>query len=142
MTTVLKEKLWAYIVQNNPDVMLHLQEEHAVAGYLQEKVNSVVPMAEQLLAEGNPLYIIEELCLNTMTEDLQPSKYNYIRSVLEDEFNRDYERMKENGTLTYEIINLMEACKNIFHDFDFSQENEDDRYLRYAITGQVQAYLA
>jgi hypothetical protein len=105
-------------------------------------VNAVLPMVEQLLGEGRPPYIIEELCLNAMTEELQPSRYQYIRSVIEEEFNGDYERMKENGTLTYEVVNLIETCKGIFSDFDFNSENETNRHLRYAIIGQVHDYLA
>jgi len=141
MQSVLTEKLWAYIVHNNPDLMISLQEDYSVTRYLEEKVNAVLPMVEQLLGEGRAPYIIEELCLNAMTEELQPSRYQYIRSVIE-EFNGDYERMKENGTLTYEVVNLIETCKGIFSDFDFNSENETNRHLRYAIIGQVHDYLA
>jgi hypothetical protein len=137
MESVLKDKLWAYIVYNNPDLMISLQESYSVSQYLDEKVNAVLPMAELLLGEGKPQYVIEELCLNAMTAELKPSRYQYIRSVIEEEFPREYERMKENGTLTYEVVNLIEVCKDIFSDFDFSSENESNRHLRYAIIGQV-----
>lgn len=142
MQSMLMEKLWTYVVHNNPDLMLSLQESNSVTGYLEEKVNAVMPMAAQLLDEGRPQYIIEELCFNVMTEELKPSRYQYIRSVIEEEFNSDYLRMKENGTLTYEVVNLIEACKSIFSDFDFNGENEANRHLRYAIIGQVHDYLA
>lgn len=142
MQSVLTEKLWAYIVHNNPDLMISLQEDYSVTRYLEEKVNAVIPMVEQFLVEGKPPYVIEELCLNAMTVELQPSRYHYIRSVIEEEFNGDYERMKENGTLTYEVVNLIETCKGIFSDFDFNSENETNRHLRYAIIGQVHNYLA
>lgn len=142
MQSMLTEKLWAYIVHNNPDLMLSLQEDYSVTRYLEEKVGAVMPMAAQLLSEEKPQYIIEELCLQAMTEDLKPSRYQYIRSVIEEEFNNDYLRMKENGTLTYEVVNLIEACKSIFSDFDFNSENEENRHLRYAIIGQVHDYLA
>lgn len=142
METVLKEKLWAYIVHNNPDLMISLQESDSVSQYLHEKVNAVMPLVEQFFGEGKPQYVIEELCLNTMTEELKPSRYQYIRSVIEEEFPQNYERMKENGTLTYEVVNLVEVCKDIFSDFDFNSENESNRHLRYAIIGQVHNYLA
>ncbi|MCH5684011.1 DUF1896 family protein [Niabella sp. W65] len=142
MQSKLTEKLWAYIVHNNPDLMLSLQEDYSVTRYLEEKVAAVMPMAEQFLIEEKPQYIIEELCLQAMTDDLKPSRYQYIRLVIEEEFNGDYMRMKENGTLTYEVVNLIEACKSIFSDFDFNSENEANRHLRYAIIGQVHDYLA
>jgi hypothetical protein len=142
MQSMLTEKLWAYIVHNNPDLMLSLQEDYSVTRYLENKVAAVMPMAVQFLSEEKPQYIIEELCLQAVTEDLKPSRYQYIRSVIEEEFNDDYLRMKENGTLTYEVVNLIEACKSIFSDFDFNSENEANRHLRYAIIGQVHDYLA
>ena len=141
MQRMLTKKLWTYIVHNNPDLMLHLQESCSVTRYLEEKVNAVMPMVAQLLDEGRPQYIIEELCFNAMTEELKPSRYQYIRSIIENEFTADYERMKENGTLTYEVVNLIEACKGIFSDFEFNDENEANRHLRYAIIGQVHDYL-
>ena len=142
MQSMLMQKLWTYIVHNNPDLMLSLQESYSVTRYLEEKVNTVIPMAAELLDEGRPQYIIDEICLNAMTEELKPSRYQYIRSVIEEEFNADYERMKENGTLTYEVVNLIETCKSIFSGFEFNSENEANRHLRYAIIGQVYDYLA
>lgn len=142
METVLKEKLWAYIVHNNPDLMISLQERQSINQYLDEKVNEVMPMAERLSGEGKPQYLIEELCLNAMTAELKPSRYHYIRSVLEEEFPNEYERMKDNGTLTYEVVNLIAQCKDIFIDFDFSRENEADRHLRHAIIARIHSHLA
>jgi hypothetical protein len=141
MQSMLKEKLWAYIVHNNPELMVSLQEYFSVTKYLEEKVNGIMPMAERLLSENRPLYAIAEICLDSMTEELKPSRYLYIRSVIEEEFNQDYERLKENGVLTYEVINLIEVCKGIFNDFGFSRENEENRHLKYAIIGEVQQYL-
>lgn len=141
MQNMLKGKLWAYVIENNPDLILSLQEDYSIARYIEAKVNGIMPMAEQLFAEGHPFYVIGELCMDAMTADLKPSRYQYILKVLEEEFPWDYERMKESGTLTYEIVNLIEACKDIFSDFDFNTENEDNRHLRYAIIGQVHEYL-
>lgn len=141
MQGMLKEKLWSYIVQNNPELMVSLQEDFYVTKYLEEKVNGVMPFAENLLSQNRPLYTIEEICLDNMTEELKPSRYLYISSVIEEEFNMDYERWRESGVLTYEVINLIEACKDIFNDFGFSLENEEDRHLKYAIIGQINEYL-
>ncbi|TRW20814.1 hypothetical protein FMM05_20860 [Flavobacterium zepuense] len=141
MQSQLKEKLWAYIVHNNPDLMISLQEDYSVTKYLEEKVRSILPMAEGLLAEGKPQYAIEELCLNAMTEGLKPSKFLYIRLVIEEEFPDDFDRLKENGVLTYEVVNLIAACKEVFEAFDFNQENQDNRHLRYAVIAQVHDYL-
>ncbi|TRW21954.1 DUF1896 domain-containing protein [Flavobacterium zepuense] len=141
MQSQLKEKLWAYIVHNNPDLMITLQEDYSVTKYLEEKISNILPMAEAFLAEGKPQYAIEELCLNAMTEGLKPSKFLYIRSVIEEEFPDDFERLKENGVLTHEVVNLIAVCKEVFEAFDFKEENQDNRHLRYAVIAQVHDYL-
>lgn len=141
MQAKLKEKLWAYIVQNNPELMFSLQEDYTVSRYLEEKVDGIMPMVEELLSQKKPLYVIEELCLNAMSQELKPSKFLYIREVLEEEFPEDYHRLREDGLLTYEVINMMEVCKDTFESFNFSIENEDQRHLRYAIIAQVHDYL-
>lgn len=137
MQQILRETLWTYIVQNNPDLMIRLQETHGVTKYLEEKVNAVMPVVLELLAENKPQYVIEELCMDTLTKDLRPSRFLYILSVLEEEFVTDYERLRDSGTLTYEVINMMEACNGIFDELQFSSENEEERHIRYAIIGQV-----
>ncbi len=141
MQQILREKLWAYIVQNNPDLMIRLQEARGVTKYLEEKINAVMPLVAGLLSESKPQYVIEDLCMDTLTKELRPSRFLYIRSVLEEEFVRDYERPRDTGTLTYEILNMMEACKGIFDELQFSSENEDARHIRYAVIGQVHDYL-
>ncbi len=62
MQNVLMQKLWTYIVHNNPDLLFKLQEEYSVAQYLEEKVSNVMPILIRLLSEERPQYVIEELC--------------------------------------------------------------------------------
>lgn len=47
MQEILKEKLWMYIVRNNADLMLNLQQDYSVTDYLEEKVNGIQPLASQ-----------------------------------------------------------------------------------------------
>jgi len=141
MQNLLMEKLRAYIAGNNPDLLVSLQGNFSVTQYLEDKVALAMPMVEQLIAEGKPSYIIEELSMNELTADLRPSKFNYIKNILEEEFADDYKRLAETGVLTYEIINLIETCKEVFETFEFSEANEDDRFLRYAIIAELHDYL-
>jgi len=141
MQEMLKEKLWTYIVHNNPDLMLNLQQDFSVTSYLEMKVFNVWPLVSQLLAENNPEYVIEELCMEELTKDLRPSKFNYIHGVLEDEFEEDFLRIKESGMLTYEIINLITESETVFETLGFMQDNEQDRMLRYAIAGTIRQYM-
>ena len=140
MQEVLFEKLHQYIAENNPDLLIALQEKGNVSGYLREKIAEIDLLVNELLAVGTPAYIIEERCMDELTKELRPSKFNYLISVLEEEFEVDYFKLKRSGLLTYEVINLIENCKPVFETFDFTLENEN-RYLRYAIIGAVKEYL-
>lgn len=141
MQTILIGKLREYIINNNPNLLINLQTDFSFDQYLAEKVHHVQPLLEELLAEGKPAYIIEEVCLDEMTKDLRPSKFNYISSVLEEEFERDFLLMKKINTLTYEIMNLINECESVFEILGFTEDTEDSRDLRYAVTGTIQQYL-
>ncbi len=141
MQEILITKLHKYILENNLDLVIALQEKDNVEGYLKEKVSSIDALLTQLMIEDTPAYIIEERCMDTLTQDLRPSKFNYLASVLEDEFESEYFRLKENGTLTYEVINLIELCNPVFEAIGFTEDNENDRHLRYAITGAIEGYF-
>ena len=141
MQEILKEKLWTYIGRNNADLMLNLQQDFSVTSYIEEMVNGIQSLATQLLVENKPGYIIEELCMEEMINDLRPSKFNYIRNVLEDEFEQDFLRIKESGLLTYEIANMISESETVFETLGFTEVNEQDRILRYAIAGMIRQYL-
>lgn len=141
MQTILIEKLRSYIVQNNLDLLLKLQQDFSVTQYLEDKVAAIEPLLNQWIAEDKPQYIIEELCMNELTRELRPSKFNYIKEILEEDFLQAYKDFRDKGVLTYEITNMIEACNPVFEKIGFTEENEDDPALRYAIMGTIQEYL-
>ena len=121
MKTLLKEKLWWYIIKNLPELMFELQEGYQVAAYLNDKV--------------------EEICLQHLTAEYGPSKFNFIRETLEDEFPAEYAELDKSGLLTCEILNMMESCNDLFEAFSFSHATEDNRLLRYAVIAELHDYL-
>lgn len=141
MKTTLKEKLWDYIIENNPELMFSLQEDYSVQQYLDDKISAISPQLEQWKEEGLPPYIIEEQAMLRLTADLRPSRFHYIREVLETEFEQSFLEFKESGTLTYEVVNLVDACKEVFEAIGFSEQNLQSRRLRYAIIGTIAQYL-
>ncbi len=141
MQEILIVKLHQYILHNNLDLLITLQEKGNAESYLKGKVLSIDTLFHELIAEGVPAYLIEERCMDVLTQDLRPSKYNYLTSVLEEEFQSDYSRLKKNGTLSFEVINLIESCNPVFETIGFTEDNENDRHLRYAITGTIQEYF-
>jgi hypothetical protein len=127
-------------VNNHLDLLISLQEDHRLMPYLTQKVASVKEFSENLTVENRPSYVIEALCMEELTKDLRPSRFNYMKELLEKEFEPVYRRMKDSGILTYEIINLIGACEPIFEVFGFSEENEDDKEMRYAVMRMVSEY--
>ncbi len=141
MHNLLKQKLQAYIQQNNPELMLRLADSFSVNTYLEDKVSKVMPSVLRMLGENKEGYAIEELALNELTEDLRPSRFNYLRETLRDEFPNEYFAFKKVGVLTYETINLTGLCKELFDSFPFTDDTEEDRFLRYAIIAKISEYL-
>lgn len=141
MQELLIQKLHQYIIANNPDLLIELQGSSSVTSYLQNKVAGIEEMLEQLLSDKTPEYIIEEICVEVLTRDLRPSRYNYIKEIMEDDFTKQYEQFRDDGIATTEIINLIQLCGSVFDDLNFSSENEDNMFIRYAITGQISEYL-
>jgi hypothetical protein len=141
MIQQLKEKLWAYIIENNPELMYELQEKYGVDDYLDGKISTVMPAALKLTQEGQTSDAVLELSLNQLTEDLKPSRYHYILTVLSEEFESQHDKLKESGLLGYEAANLVGYCEPTFSAFKFSAENEDHKQIYLAITGMVAEYF-
>jgi hypothetical protein len=141
MKEQLTQKLHAYLVNYHLDLLIALQEEHRLAHYISSKVDSVTELYESLQAENRPAYVIDALCLEELTRDLRPSRFNYMSELLEQEFEKDYRRMRDSGILTYELINLIGACEPVFEVFGFGGESEDGKELKYAVMGMIAEYL-
>ena len=133
-------KLLEYIRENNPDLLFQLEEDGKVTEYLSDKISTVSALIKQVDI-GEPAYIIEDACMDVLTQDLRPSKFNYISNLLQEKFESAYNQLQESGTLKFEVINLINQCQSVFDDLNFSEENEDNQFLRYAILGTISEYL-
>jgi len=139
MKGILINKLHQYIRENNPGLLLQLEQDGKVSEYLSNKVNTSDALINEY--KDQPAYIIEEACMDELTKDLRPSKYNYINQILEEEFEDTYQQLQNSGTLKFEVINLISQCQPVFETIGFTEENEDSSELRNAITGTVSEYL-
>ena len=141
MNEKLIEKLWDYIIENNPDLMFSLQEDYSVRSYLDDKVNTIQLQLEQWQHEDLPPDLIEERSMEALTKDLKPSKFHYIRNILEEEFETEFSQFKEAGTLTYHVVNIIEASKEIFEAIKFSEHNKGSRRLRKVIIATITKHI-
>jgi Domain of unknown function (DUF1896) len=136
MQEVLVSKLLEYLRDNNPDILFALEAEDKLRLWLYSKAESVESLWQQMETDKQPAYIIEEACLNELTRELRPSRYNYIINLLEQEFEQEYKLLQQSGLLQNEAVNMISYCDSVF-----AEENEDNRFIRYAISGMISEYL-
>jgi hypothetical protein len=141
MRDKLIQKMHDFLLRNYPEIMVPLQQKGEVTKYLTERIDSFGDLPEVLLQEGKPIHIVEEICLKALEQELGPSKFNYLVSVLLEEFEKEYYRWLGSGILTFEVINLIEDCTPYFEALAFGEGNDDNKRLRYAIIGTIQEYL-
>lgn len=141
MRHTLMTRLHAWMIQHCPHVLIDLQQQYQVSDYLANKANSIAELLNGLMETGHPDYIIIEQCMLELTEELLPSRYDYLHQLVEEEFPEEFYRWKQSGILTYELCNLLNYCNPSFDLLEFNADNEDDRELYYTITGTVSNYL-
>jgi hypothetical protein len=140
MREILIQKLLLYMQENNPELLIQLEEESRVKDYLLKKVGMVDSLINEQ-DDDQPAYILETACMDILTLDLKPSRYQYISKVLEEEFEDYYEKLELAGLIKFEAINLLDSCKQVFDDFGFNTQSEDNWLLRYLIIGSISEYL-
>lgn len=141
MKEILISRLLEYVRDNNPDLLFALEAEDKLRLWLYSKADSVEQLWKQMEADKQPGYIIEETCIAELTRELKPSKYNYILNILQEEFENDYNWLHQSGLLQHEVVNMVGYCDAVFNDLKFSEENEENRFIRYAICGAMGEYL-
>jgi hypothetical protein len=137
MQELLKLKLRDFLSQNRPDLLISLQQTGTTGDYLDDKVSLIDGLAERLLEEGKPPYLITELCMAALTADLAPSPFHLLEEILEEDFLPMADTLRVNGLLPYELINLLAVCAPVFEELG---TDEDNRMLRFALTGTIQDY--
>ena len=142
MEDQLKEMLWKYVLENNPELMFSLQDNYAVGHYLDNKVASIKKEIEDWTEKGYPKRVIEILSLELLTKDLKPSRFHYIKQLLQKDFYTQYLVFQEKGTLTYEVITLIELCAEAFDAIKFSNTSQNSPRLYKVIKLITDKYLS
>lgn len=137
----LKQKLYKYVERNNPDILNDLGEVHVIGIYIENKVAGIANLLKQLKESNTPLHILEDLCMEKLTKDLKPSRYNYIMSILEENFEFAHQQLQKSGILEYEVSNMIACCEPLFQAFGFTVESEDNRQLKHAVIATIDKCL-
>lgn len=141
MRDLLLTSLFQYVKDNHPDLFFELGDDSNILKWLSDKVSTVTPLVQQLKKKYKLESQILEVCMDTLTKALGPSRYNYICLLLEEEFEATHRQFVQVGILRFEAVNLVAYCRSVFDDLQFSEENEDNRFTRYAIIGTIKEYL-
>ena len=141
MQGTLINNLYHYIRENNPEVLMALEDSGSVLQYLSDKVSTVELLLEQLTNEKKQVSVTEALCMDFLTRELKPSKYTYIVHILKTEFYYTYRQFIESGLLVSEVGNIIKCCEPVFDALHFSEENKENTFLQYAISGIMIRYF-
>lgn len=68
----------------------------------------------------------------------EQQQFDYLKEILEEEFETDYWRFHELSILETELENIRTKCQPLFDEMGF---DEDDRMLCYAVMGTIAEYL-
>ncbi|MES2063418.1 MAG: hypothetical protein V4456_15935 [Bacteroidota bacterium] len=81
-----------------------------------------------------------ELMLETEGREALGLRYDYIATILEEEFEETWLRFFSASILHYEVLNLVTVCSGLMRDTGFPA-NEDSRFLRYSVIAAITDYL-
>jgi hypothetical protein len=137
----LIEKTRSYLVKYHPDIVLSPPNDLTLAAYIGDLAERLKPSLQEQISAGKSIYQAESACVETLAEILGPSKTDYIKAILKEEFTDEFERLEQSGVLTSELIGMSAYCKTAFETFEFSTANLKDTHLRHAIIFEVFNYL-
>jgi hypothetical protein len=75
-----------------------------------------------------------------LSEDSTSQTYDYLKNLLEEEFESDFLQFEQSGILHFELLNLETIALPVFDEYRFPQ-NENSRFLRYEIIALIRDYL-
>ena len=137
----LRNYLWCFIRINNPELALRLEDEDDRKEYLISKVETLRDFFYDLKARKLSHESIEELCINKMTVDLRPSRFNYIVNLLHRQFPHHYAQLLENGIVKITALAILGESKADFERYVFSSEHPDYDSLYCAILLRILQYI-
>ena len=104
-------------------------------------MNLVEPLIDELMQQGDGEQQIIDHAIAELTSSFGPSKYNYLKLVMAEEFPREYEQFEQVGVLRSELTNMIVVCNNAFDAFEFSEESIDDHFMRHMVIAEMHDYL-
>ena len=90
--------------------------------------------------EALPEYLSQFDEVDDLAGTLEPSPYDLVEDILEQDFREHWLRFHSDGIIHYELLNICSACEASLRAFGWP-EADDSRLLRYAVTTAISDYL-
>lgn len=141
MKEELKQRLLQLLLEDHLDIVIPLIENGKLDKHINERMASVETLYESLLEEVRMRRMqptgMRSRCWQALVTDLSASKYHYVRNIME-RHSKKYSEIKESGMSTSTIISIINNCNQIFDEYDFNAEKEDDLALRDAVLKMIE----
>lgn len=141
MKEKIKESLLGFLQENYPEIVLLFSERGTLSQYLDDRVNLIEPLIDELIQQGDHQQQIIDLSIAELTASFGPSKFNYLKQVMSEEFPQEYEQFEQVGVLRSELTNMIVVCGNAFDAFEFSEQTLDDHFMRHMVIAEMHDYL-
>ena len=135
MKETLQGLLLGYIRENNPGLLMQLQEDDGLHAWVMEKIAEV-----ELVLNASKPSPGEKECMELMTADLNPSRFRFVRDLVETEFTDMNEQMQMAGTLQYELLTMVALCHHLFDEMPMDDGMENPQ-LDHAVACVIGEYL-
>lgn len=136
----LEKRFWAHLYVNHYEFILELEQAQIFETYMKEVMRSVTSLLEKLLSEGNPDYVVEELCLNMLLEEVRPAHFPYFLQVFSEQLAEIYQIWHKKGILKVQIINFTRFLRGRCR-LDGLFENPNKQEIYQTITNQLRSFF-
>lgn|GEM_PF-1981156 len=141
MEALLLENFREYIVAHYPELILRNQEEYPLSRFMRETMQSVLPTLKYMEDQCRPEHEVLQHCMNELIKGLGPSKTDYLLNILSIEYPREHHSLSASGTLTWNVVQLIKSCDDVFESYGFTENSKDSTLLRHAVIAIVHDYL-
>lgn len=133
MKKTLIELFLAYLAEHYPDQILKLRKDKDFEGFVEASFEALEVDPEELVRQGIPVYQVQEICLKQLTDAFGPSRYDYLLTLLRDEFGAVLDDWKAEDLLPSKAVALLGDCEPAFELFGFSHDQDENEGLRDAL---------
>jgi hypothetical protein len=125
----------AFISENNPDVIVSIGSTGSMKRFVRDKAEVAMDLAKNLKERGLPESEILDACFESMVKEMKPSRFNFLKDLIQNHFPEKLKRYSETGVMTYEIIQVIESHGHLFEKYRFGETETKNDLLETEFVG-------